>query len=509
MMSNRGENVLAWAQSQDWPRVGCVIVVGGSLPEAIPIIKAHSPIVDVVVFDPDCEPHSEENVYYVNHMDDLSVRIQHRRWPHLRVVTICPPEHDALAGPVGNVASEAVRLGEVFYLTGQENALRWMECGLNLLPKLHGLVPLSALDGACKGGVGVLVASGPSLDKSLDVLREIQGMVTICATNSATRALEEAGIYADVVCAVEAREQAYWNLASEDWWQHAIWAPGIHTHPMAWEVPAGRTMPIMQAIGSLGRWIMRKTGLPGLTTGGSVATLCYEVLRTLGCSTIVAVGFDCAYGPADNMRAYATNAGIDVALPEPDARLEFPAWGGEGMVISSGLFGAYRHWMGQRPRLNPDIEHYNASEGGAHVDNWVDLKLRPSILEDCVAVPPDLLATAALKEPLDMTWAIPELETQLDGMDHAEEVGREIVSASSHMLEAMKGAIGFQNHSECELTRNASVTPLNDWRWLPTPMHMKAGVANGDRLVRTAEVLRPKLERAIEALRGCTNARAA
>jgi hypothetical protein len=472
------------------------------------MIQSASPIVDIIVFDPDGSAEKGDGYHVVDHLEDLKLAVQGRRWTQLRINIICPPEYNQWAQSVGGAAEEGRHIGEVYHFTTSTHSRRWTDHGLDLLPRLAGLSPLVSLEGAAEGCIGVVVGSGPSLNAALPMLVEHRENLVIVACDTAAPVLDAAGIIPDIVCAVEADPNSYKQSAGLSLWSKTIVAPGIHTHPDVWELPAGAIMPVVQPVGGFGRWFSRHSKIRGIVSGGSVGTLCYEVLCMLGCSTVVAVGMDCGYGKPGEVREYAD--GIDIRERDLTNKAlgvqEVPGWGGEN-VMSHPLMMMYRDWLSDRPRQHPDVEHINCSVGGARLDGWTEVNPGPIAVED--AKPrPDLLTISKATAPIDMDWVIPELERQLEGSRRAESVAYAMLETQAAALECVPDLIALGGHAESELSRGRGVVPLNEWAWLPTPTHIRSAVSNTDRIVRNAREIRPLIERCIASLRG-NNVRAA
>ena len=108
---------------------------------------------------------------------------------------------------------------------------------------------------------------------------------------------------------------------------------------------------------------------------------------------------------------------------------------------------------------------------------------------------------AASKDTIDTSWMADDLQTQLDALEGAEQRALRLCEGAANFIEAMYGLLAFDEPGDYSVVKGRAVTPLDEWRWLPTPQHMRSAVSNADRLVRSARTLRPKLETAIAALR--------
>lgn len=167
---------------------------------------------------------------------------------------------------------------------------------LQNVPVLAREADAAALDSTVEDIPAVVVAAGPSLDRSLDDLRAIQDRAVIVAVDTAVRPLLSGGVRPHLVVALDPTELNARHLeglpAGLDTWLVAE----CSLHPSAFASFRGRTFCFRVAQHEPWPWL-RAAGLDAglLRAWGSVLTTTFDVALRLGCDPIVFVGADLAY----------------------------------------------------------------------------------------------------------------------------------------------------------------------------------------------------------------------
>ncbi len=482
-----GDAIAAWVRSIDWPRVGCVVVVG-DLPEVVTATRHVRPQADVIVLDLVGTAKPPEGVTVVRDLIDLRTAVSVRKWPQARIELAVHPE---LRGEWAPDAARAVDEGDVLsaqrHLTEQVNAHNWVTDGLEAIPHLFGATPITALKGVAEGATGILVGSGPSLSSVIDLIAEAQGHVVIAACQGSLPALERAGIVPHIVCAVEHIDEAYNGLEGLSLWDEAIFAPGLHVSPRAYRLGAKTIAPVLTPAGQAAKWIINNCKTPTVRSGGSVATVAYEVLVMLGCTEIIGVGIDCVTSHGN----YAD--GVRPGYPG-DGRggTPIPAWGG-GTVTSHPVYDHYRMFFEAATRRHQHVDHINASVLGAHIDGWREVALHCLTMTGKGPTHKDLRCALDTGEPLDWSWLDDELTAQIQGAYDAEEAGLAVVDSVSSLIENLMPLIRLGADPRAAIVGGMAIGTLGEWESLPPMDSLQALLASADRLVRGARTVRPLL----------------
>ncbi|MHC4644327.1 MAG: 6-hydroxymethylpterin diphosphokinase MptE-like protein [Planctomycetota bacterium] len=499
---SRREEIVGWANQQPWPQIGAVVVIGW-IPEAVDVIRERRPMCDIIIFDPGDDGEDGEHYQRVTLLDSLRNKVGHRRFPWWDVTAICPPE---MQGEHLQPAQAAIINGEQLarcrHLTMVANVVRWTDIGLEVLPQMHGTVPVQHMEGAAEGKHGLIVGAGPSLNQAMFWLPTVQDRLVIAATEAALPVLDRGGVKPDFVVCVEAQDAAYDGLAELSLWSDAILVPGIHASPRAWSLPAKQICPGLQSVGPIGHWLLSALEVRSLDSGGSVSTVAYSVLDRLGVETISGVGLDCGYGPKEQMRAYAD--GVIGKTKPPVAHEVLPAWGGSGEVASSPQLKTYRDWFGVQVRQHSQRNHINLSVGGARIEGWHEAELSEwveAVKDNCE--PFDRLEIP--DKPLDLAWTIGDLTDQLDGIKHAEELCGDAIDAINRVDETMTSLGKLHTMPNATIIAALQMSPLEEMAMLPGPQNMAAAKRVCEGVFGKAKNIVPRIESTIERMKEATN----
>ena len=276
----------------------------------------------------------------------------------------------------------------------------WVEQGCANYPIIARSPKISAITRShvFAGKPMVIVATGPSLDKNVHLLKQIKGHAIIATFSHTLRALQKAGVVPDLVLALDPEDLRY-HFEGYDTTQPEALLLGATIHPGAMRLPAKRLFTF--APNCLNdSWIhgMWDAMIP---TGGSVACTTLGLGVQWGCDPIVFIGQDLAYtgnqvyaqGSVDDQTVITTAADgthriggwskgyQDLATirgqAEKQEAIEYvKAWDGQGLVPTSDLFCVYRRWIETVAKnYRERCRVYNCTEGGAYMDGATHVTL--------------------------------------------------------------------------------------------------------------------------------------
>lgn len=168
----------------------------------------------------------------------------------------------------------------------------------NTFANLSVLAPapdLAALRDVFRGRPLVLVSAGPSLDESLDFLREASRVAVIVAVNSSYRAVRRAGIVPHLVLAADPREftaRGFSGVPTSETW---LFTTPI-VYPEVARMFAGRTF-LWSGSNELYTEIRSRLGMaPGtkIVEQGTVSACAVDIAVIMGCDRVCLVGQDLA-----------------------------------------------------------------------------------------------------------------------------------------------------------------------------------------------------------------------
>jgi hypothetical protein len=199
------------------------------------------------------------------------------------------------------------------------NAGLYLRNTLANLPQAVEEADSGALDGLFDGIPGVLVAAGPSLDRTIGQVASVRGHAVVVAVDTAVRPLLTHGIEPHVVVSLDPTPENARHLHGlgplPDTWLVA--EPS--TDPRSWAAFEGRTFGF-----SLGAdpwpWL-NACGIerPSLRAWGSVVSSAFDLLLRMGCSPIGFAGCDFAFAggrPYCRGTTYEEDWAHDVAAGE-------------------------------------------------------------------------------------------------------------------------------------------------------------------------------------------------
>ncbi len=248
---------------------------------------------------------------------------------------------------------------------------------------------LSSMKDKFRGVPAIIVSNGPSLDKSMPLLKQIQGRCLIICAESAIVPLMKNGIKPDIMAALE-RTKTNYHFHFEDQ-NHS---PDIALFALAMVDPrvfpsfSGEKIPIFRKGEGLNRWFNQHLGDGSeLDAGASVAHLAVSSAIYLGADPIIFVGQDLAYGPNGNTHSKDAVTMQEKGKAVRDIIHSFPTVYVEGndgeMIPSNQLWVNFKIIMESIISKTPEHHFYNATEGGAKIQGTERMKLSELIKRYC------------------------------------------------------------------------------------------------------------------------------
>lgn len=176
----------------------------------------------------------------------------------------------------------------------------------NVMSNLPRMLVMPSIDQA--GGVfakkpGILIASGPSLEQALPLLREVGDHAVMAACPSALPALLEAGVHPHIWLNIERLEEQgrfFENVKQKP--KHIFVAPPL-VHPRCFEGNGGLNAYILGASLQQTSWLPLEGTVHDL--GHSSAHAAFLILETLGCDPIYLIGQDLSYSRIEGASSHA------------------------------------------------------------------------------------------------------------------------------------------------------------------------------------------------------------
>jgi Uncharacterized protein conserved in bacteria len=248
---------------------------------------------------------------------------------------------------------------------------------------------IGCLKNRYKGFPAFIVSNGPSLDKNIQKLKEIQGRGLILSVESAIVPLTKNGIIPDILTIVERTKYTYLYHFKD-----RAYSPEISLLCLAlvdkrvFPAFSGERIPIFRSGEAINQWINRYIGDgSSIDAGANVSHLALELAVYLGADPIVFVGQDFAYGPDEATHSkdafYAQEKGHraqKVLRSIPAVYLE----GNDGTMLKSNrLWSDFKTGLEFKIARCPEHLFLNATEGGAKIQGTVCIPLDAAIQSYC------------------------------------------------------------------------------------------------------------------------------
>lgn len=286
--------------------------------------------------------------------------------------------HPSLRG----IMNPAVReLFEEFFLKDSSERCQRKYLYANFMSNISGnLRPIEEIRPTFEKKTIYIVAAGPSLDKNVMQLKNIQAGDIILATATVARKLFTEGVGADYIIATDANERVVKQIRNSD--LHGVPLLLLATANYKFKVyHKGRCYIFFQKDFSPSEEYAGKNQRTLFLTGGSVVTSALDIAIRFGAERIVFLGLDLAY--TDNL-AHASGTSSQIA-GSPEQLKPVRGYYGD-TVYSDAKFILFRKWIEERIQQEDAkrVEMINATEGGCYIEG-MSHRMLCEVLKDAPA----------------------------------------------------------------------------------------------------------------------------
>jgi len=235
------------------------------------------------------------------------------------------------------------------------------------------------LFGAFKGVPGLVVSTGPSLDKNILDLKSAEGRCVMVSADSAFKVLMSKGIKPHAVSTLEriiGVAGLFSPLPTE--WMKDVWLAGTPVIlPEVYKVWKGPTMMVYRNFAHF-EWLQMPKGT--LSIGPSCSNMAFKILEALGCDPIILVGQDCSFKNPEKTHAEGASAITNLSLKQEQL---FQVKGNvEEFVYTNTIFDLFRK------TFVTDLSGFkgtciNCTEGGAFIEGTEVMPLRDALVKYC------------------------------------------------------------------------------------------------------------------------------
>ena len=236
------------------------------------------------------------------------------------------------------------------------------------------------LFGKFKGFPGLLVSTGPSLDRNIQFLKGIEDKCVMICADSALMPLLRAGVrphgFASLERVIETVE-TYKHVPEED--MKNIWLMGTPViRPEGYQAWKGPTFIVYRDFADF-KWIDIPKGT--LKVGMSCSNMAFKILEEMGCDPIILVGQDCSFQSLDKTHASGTRGRLIDPLDAKDLikiKGNYDEW-----VITDKYFEIFRKGFVSDISLSR-VNCINCTAGGAFIEGTKLMPLDDAVKKYCI-----------------------------------------------------------------------------------------------------------------------------
>lgn len=226
---------------------------------------------------------------------------------------------------------------------------------------------------------GILVSTGPSLDKNIEDLKLAEGKCVMVAADSALRTLHKHNIVPHAAVSVERIDNVakMFNELPEDY-KAKIWLAAcpviLKKSYDAWNGPKVISYRNFAHF----EWIQIPKGT--MTTGPSCSNLGFKILESMGCDPIILVGQDCSFASVEKTHADGSSEVTNLHLKKENL---YKVKGNySDFVYTNNIYDMFRKAF-ETDMLTYKGTCINATEGGAYIEGTKIATLKECIEKYC------------------------------------------------------------------------------------------------------------------------------
>nr|WP_321428219.1 6-hydroxymethylpterin diphosphokinase MptE-like protein [uncultured Campylobacter sp.] len=255
------------------------------------------------------------------------------------------------------------------------------------IPDMLEGIPLSHIkkQRSKKTKTAIIVSTGPSLDKQLELLKKVKDHATIISVDASYSILKAHGIKPDFVTTMERAELTaeFFNSPVSAFDDEIIFCATTLTHPNTVKYLKGRNSsyifrPLPYEFG------FDDENFGYLCGGPSAAHFAFDLAAYLEHEKIIFIGQDLAYGKDRSTHAVGHTARTAAEKDKKQETEYTTAYGGDGMVETMATWNLFRQYfegmIHETKSANENLLIYNCTEGGARIAGTIEAPFK-EILE--------------------------------------------------------------------------------------------------------------------------------
>ena len=190
---------------------------------------------------------------------------------------------------------ESIKQIILHYGNDPSDSLAGVENMLNNLDVISKNIGANAFFDKFKGIPAIIVSSGPSLNKNIDLLVKLKNKALILCADGSYKSLLRKGLHPDGVLCIERIPETlpfFKGVSEEDMQKSYLMACPVVV-PEVYNVWKGKNIIIYRDFAQF-KWLPADKGI--MPIGGSVANMGFQIAKNFGCNPIILTGQDLAYG---------------------------------------------------------------------------------------------------------------------------------------------------------------------------------------------------------------------
>ena len=256
------------------------------------------------------------------------------------------------------------------------------------IPDMLESIPLSHIkkQRSKKTKTAIIVSTGPSLDKQLELLKKAQSHATIISVDASYSILKAHGIKPDYATTMERCPETseFFNSPVSAFDDEIIFCATTLTHPNTVKYLKGRNSSyIFRPLAYEKGFNDKDFGY--LCNGPSAAHFAFDLAAYLEHEKIIFIGQDLAYGKNRSTHATGHTAKTAAEIDKKQKTEYAPAYGGDGMVETMVTWNLFRQYFEadivKIKSLYKNLQIYNCTEGGARIAGTTEVPFK-EILEN-------------------------------------------------------------------------------------------------------------------------------
>ena len=333
-----------------------------------------------------------QNVHLVKSKDEISriisVWIDHP--PHVsRVISskLSPKEGEEKAEleSLQELAKQGMMNAITYDTTIKSHDNTWIKNGIGNFEFLLKHANIGCMVDKFKGFSAVIVSPGPSLEKNIEELKNLNGKAIVIAVSHSLEFLKSKNIVPDIILHVDPNVSIERYFKGFDFEDVELMILSATTAPDLFKFPV-KNKAWIYANAYFDSWLMELVGLEDYTLWGScVSVAALKLVYTLGFEKVALIGQDLSFPPGKYYAGstYAPEAIIEM-FTDSERNQEFflPGYYG-GEVLTKNDYrvyhGQFQDIADQIKKRKHNIKLYNCTEGGANIKGYKNCSLKDFI----------------------------------------------------------------------------------------------------------------------------------